>query len=215
MKCVSCGHDHNEKFCPECGEKAGVDRITLTSIFSSALGTVTTMDKGFLFNVKSLLLRPHQFVQAYIRGKRKGVLNPVSFLIFSTTIYLIVETLTNKVRGPGVLNDFSDEYKANLLFRLGHFIRANTKYFWIFSIVPLSNGLKLLFPKYNYPEHLAISSFIIAQSAIAGLISYFLFRFPLFFDPITFGMILWLSFKIYFQRNIVESVLLSAAALVL
>lgn len=91
MICISCNKQHNEKFCPNCGEKAAVKKITFKSIIEDIFLTVTNMDKGFLFNLKNLSLKPRPFISSYIRGKRKGIFNPMSFLIISITIYLIGE----------------------------------------------------------------------------------------------------------------------------
>ena len=51
------------------------------------------MDKGFLFNLKMLFLNPKSITVEYILGKRKGILNPISFLILSVSLYLILEGL--------------------------------------------------------------------------------------------------------------------------
>ena len=55
MICLSCDNDHNENFCPDCGEKSGVKKITFSSTIEDALSGLINMDRGFLFNLKSLV----------------------------------------------------------------------------------------------------------------------------------------------------------------
>ena len=216
MQCISCGYEHDEKFCPNCGQRNGVEKITFTSIIRNAISTITSMDKGFLYNVKALILNPGKLTKDYIKGKRKGILNPVSYLIFATTIYLVVITL---IKAPATADEILSQPKrgvAKIAYEVGLFMSAYIKYFWIFSIVPLGVSLRLLYQRYNYPEHIAISSFIIAQATIIGIFSYLIFKRPLIGDPIVFITIFWLTFKIFKGgKTIVESLLMALATLVL
>jgi len=91
MTCISCKKEHHENFCPNCGEKAGISRITFFSVFEEAFSIVANMDKGILFNLKQLTVNPKPFVSDYLHGKRKGIYNPIAFLILSITIYLILD----------------------------------------------------------------------------------------------------------------------------
>jgi len=197
MTCINCNNEHYEKFCPNCGEKSTVSRITFASIFNAALATVTNMDKGFLFNVKNLFLRPNEVVNSYILGKRKNIFNPISYLIITVTIYLIVEAMlkvpveTTKIESA--VFDFG--YEA------GKFMKRYFKYFWILSIIWLSISTKLMFKKYNYAEHLAINSFVIGQATLVGLIAYIPFRFLLVFNPIIYISIIWMTYEIFKSKN--------------
>lgn len=214
MICVSCNNEHNDKYCPNCGEKNGIKKITLASIIEDAFSSVTNMDRGFLYNIKALILKPQKLITDYILGKRRGILNPISFLIFSVTIYLIVISVFET---PKELNEINSNTKSSLekvTNEVGTFIRTNIKYFWILSIIPLGLSLKLAFNKYNYLEHLAISSFVIGQATLAAVISHLLFKIPLIFDPIVYLSILWLIYKIFKnKRNKTESFLISFAIL--
>ncbi|HIP37146.1 MAG TPA: DUF3667 domain-containing protein [Crocinitomix sp.] len=197
MNCVACNNEHDENFCPNCGEKKGVKRITVVSMIEDALSSVTSMDRGFLFNLKSLVLKPQKITVGYINGKRKGILNPISYLIFSITIYLIIISVFKIPRDLSFINSAPKSSMHEIGNEIGYFIRGHLKFFWILSIFPLGLSLKIIFKKYNYLEHLAISSFIIGQATLAGVISYLLFKMPLIFDPIVYTVICWLIYKIY------------------
>ena len=174
------------------------------------------MDKGFLFNVKTLITNPRSITIDYILGKRKGILNPISFLIFSITLYLIVITLFKVPREVVEANDIKMSGLRKASYNLGLFIRAHIKYFWILTIFPLATSLKLVFKRFNYIEHLAISSFVMGQATLLGIASYLIFRIPLILDPIVYLLILWLCYRIFRSKDDkMETVLLSLTALML
>lgn len=216
MVCISCKSDHNSDYCPYCGEKSGTRKITFRSISEETFSTLTAMDRGVLFNVKSLLLRPQEFTTEYILGKRKGVLNPISFLIISTTLYLIIESMLRvPVANPeSKLIPDSDIQKVG--FAAGKQIALYFKYFWILSIIPLATSTKLIFGRYNFTEHLAINSFILGLATFVGLISYLFVRIDLPVNPLVYLMIYWLVYRVFVKpKEKYDTILMSVGALLL
>lgn len=216
MQCISCDKVHEENFCPNCGERKGIERITFSSILNSFFSSITSMDRGFLYNCKTLFLNPKKITIDFIRGNRRGIFNPVSYLIFSITIYILVITFMHV---PPETSDVDratlPEYR-NAAYATGQFVRRYIKFFWIFTIIPLGLSLKLVFRKYNLAEYLAISSFIVGQATLVGIISYLLTRIPLVLDPLVYVVIFWLVYKTFKVKNeISDSLLLTFCALVL
>ena len=197
MKCVNCKYEHDSKFCPNCGEISVVPKITFSSIFNSGFSTITNMDKGFLFNVKNLFLNPNKTVNEYLNGKRKHIYNPISFLIISITIYLIADSLIVVESESNIITSkvYSVGYEA------GKFIKLYSKYFWILSLVWLSISTRLIFKKFNYAEHLAISSFVIGQATLLGLISFLFFKTILLFNPLVYISIIWITYEIFKSKK--------------
>ncbi|WP_282043147.1 DUF3667 domain-containing protein [Winogradskyella flava] len=218
MICRSCNQEHNNNFCPNCGEKRDVEKITLTSMMSYAFVSVTNMDKGFLLNLKMLLLKPQRITSEYLNGKRKGILNPISFLILSVTLYLVVLELFKIPKKPSDISKLPSrtlETLGNMSYKAGQFIRTYLKFFWILAIIPLGLAQKLIFRKYNFTEHLAISSFIIGQATLVGIISYLILRWPLIFDPVIYIMITWMVYRVFRTNNKLDSLLLAFVVLFL
>ena len=104
MICVSCNNEHNDKYCPNCGEKNGIKKITLASIIEDTFSSVTNMDRGFLYNIKALILKPQKLITDYILGKRRGILNPISLptpgssctVIFDKSVATVSSMLLHK-----------------------------------------------------------------------------------------------------------------------
>ncbi len=197
MKCINCDFEHDSKFCPNCGERAEVRKITFKSIFSEAFSTLTDMDRGFLFNVKNLFLNPNKTVTDYIKGRRKNIFNPLSYLLVIISIYLVLDSLI--IVKSDV--DRVDSATYSIGYEAGKFITLYFKYFWISSVLWLSISTKLLFGKYNFAEHMAINSFVIAQSTLIGLIVFVFSKYGLMFNPLVYISTLWFTYEIFKKRK--------------
>lgn len=216
MICISCKTEHNAKFCPNCGENAEIKKITFKSIIKDAISTITNMDRGFLYNLKMLFVNPKLISNDYIFGKRKGILNPISFLILSVTMYLIMESLLSIPRVNTGVQKLHEAYLAKVSYAAGKYIRIYFKYFWILSIIPLAIATKIIFRKYNFTEHLAINSFILGQATLIGLLSYVIFKIDMPVNPLVYLLIVWLIYRIFLTSNErLETILMSFVALIL
>ena len=216
MICISCKTTYDTNFCPNCGERSGVKKITLTSILEDALATLTNMDKGFLYNVKTLTLHPKTVAINYILGKRKGILNPISFLILSVTVYLIVEGLFIPPLADIGTETLPKAYVSRVAYSAGKYVHTYFKYFWILSTIPLALSTTLVFRKYNFMEHLTINSFIIGQATLIGLISYAILKVDMVINPLVYLCIFWLVYRIFMvKKNKLETGIMSVGVMVL
>lgn len=216
MICISCKNELSSEFCPTCGEKSTTRKITFTSIIEDTFSTIANMDRGVLYNVKNLFVSPKSFTSDYIHGKRRGVLNPISFLIISVTIYLIVESILRVPRGITEAKALPESKLQKVGFAAGKYIALYFKYFWILCIIPLSISTRLIFRKYNFAEHLAINSFILGQATLIGLISYLIIKIELPVNPLVYLIILWLVYRVFLNdKEKYETLLMSFGTLLL
>jgi len=214
MICISCKKEHNVNFCPSCGEKSDIKKITFMSIIENAISTITNMDKGFLYNLKSLTINPKEISIEYIQGKRRGILNPISFLILSVTLYLFIENFL-KIPEIKTQRELPEFYIGKVAYAVGRYVHVYFKYFWIFSIFPLAFSTKLIFRKYNLIEHLAINSFILGQATIVGIICFTIMKLDMVVNPFVYLSILWLIYKIFINRKDKFEILLMSFAVLL
>jgi len=212
MKCITCHIEHENTFCPNCGEKGDVPEITFSSIFNAGMSTITNMDKGFLYNFKQLFLNPQKLIQDYIAGKRKGILNPISYLIIAVTIYLIFEALLH----VGSSNEKLTSKSYEIGYQAGGFLRDYFKYFWISSILWLSLSTRLVFKQYSLAEHLAINAFVLAQTTLVIATLYLIFKLKIIFNPIVYLVLIILIYKIYQRKSKdVDRFLMSVSAIMI
>ena len=76
-------------------------RITFKSLMASVL-SVLNFEKGILFTIRELILRPKSAIEEYLKHDRRKLVNPVRFLFFSTAIATLL-----------TLNVFSGQYFSN------------------------------------------------------------------------------------------------------
>ncbi|WP_299624093.1 DUF3667 domain-containing protein [uncultured Tenacibaculum sp.] len=201
MICISCGHEHDEKFCPNCGEKADNKTITLTSLIATSSKSLIEMDKGFLYNVKHLCISPKKMVIDYLNGKRKGVFNPISFLIITTTIYIILEGFSKSGFTIDVSPEIEKQKIYSLSYKTGAFIRKYFKFFWAFCIFPMAIVTNLFYRKYNFWEHLTISAFMFGQATLLGTVLLLITQIPLIFNPLVYIILTFFIYSIFSEKK--------------
>jgi hypothetical protein len=170
LSCINCNIEFKGDFCPNCGEKKNVDRITFQSITTSVFSGLLDMDRGLLFNLKNLTLYPNKTILNYIQGKRRYILNPISYAIITISIYLFLDALLPK--GPKVKLAEEDLYGAQEMgMKLGYFLQDKMKFLWLTYAVYSAFLTKLFFKKYNFFEHLAINSFILGHVTLIAILT--------------------------------------------
>lgn len=80
-RCLNCGAEVSGRYCRECGQRTDTGRITMRSLGVHLLSNITRVS-GALLRTSWLLLRhPWEVVRAYIRGRRTGLVSPVTLLL--------------------------------------------------------------------------------------------------------------------------------------
>ncbi len=67
--CASCGHEINQNFCPNCGQKK-YRRIDAHYIKEEIQYTILHTNKGFFYTLKNLLKNPGKTTRDYLDGNR-------------------------------------------------------------------------------------------------------------------------------------------------
>jgi len=179
--CNNCNAVISGKYCHNCGQSASAGRINFHYIVEEMQHTVFHVDRGILFTIKELILRPGFTIKDYLAGKRKPHFKPFAFVIILGTVY-------------GFLCYFFNAYPESALFseypggEEGTKFALNT-YEWIYghySFVMLAFmpfyalGSYIVFRKrYNYIEFLVVSSYIVGMQILIMIITYFLYYFTL------------------------------------
>ncbi|GAB5408884.1 MAG: hypothetical protein BalsKO_12490 [Balneolaceae bacterium] len=199
--CISCDYQHTERYCPNCGEISNLRKITFKAVFREAFSTFTNMDKGFLYNLRGLTFNPKTFIQGYLSGKRRGIFNPISYLIISISLYLILENIF-PIYAPNMPSDATQDtiiYKIG--YQAGKIITEYFKFFWIMSVFFLAAPTALLYRKRNFAEHVTVAAFLIGHSTLLVAFLTPLLKLPLIFNYVLYSFILILHFRFYLNLD--------------
>lgn len=197
MPCINCNIEFEGHFCPTCGEKKDVDRITFQSITTSVFSGFLDMDKGLLYNLKNLTLHPKKTILQYVNGKRRQVLNPISYVIITISVYLFLGSILPRAERPEVSK--TDLFNAQEMgMKLGYFIRDKMKFLWFTYAIYTSIFTKLIFKKYNFFEHLAINCFILGHATILAILTRLVYsREIIIFNFLVYAYISILLYKVF------------------
>ncbi len=95
MNCVNCGTEAHGSFCPHCGQRMSVRRITFREWWTDFWGLLSGLDTMFLRTLKDLTLRPGNAARQYIRGNRVRIYGPVGYFFLMITLFLLLMSLLN------------------------------------------------------------------------------------------------------------------------
>lgn len=138
----------------------------------SEISSVLNFDKGILYTIKELFLRPGDTVREFILFDRKRLVKPIVFVIFSSLLFLLAQQLLEfntggvpkNIENPGVIKAFEwlNENFGIVNIMLGIFIglwirllflKANFNIYEIFILVFFIIGIgNLIFTFFGIVE---------------------------------------------------------------
>jgi ascorbate-specific PTS system EIIC-type component UlaA len=73
-------------FCQHCGQNTNVDKINLPNFLHELSDSIFQINKGILFTIRELFVRPGESIREFIKGKRKYHFKPVAFALVMSTV---------------------------------------------------------------------------------------------------------------------------------
>jgi hypothetical protein len=216
MICANCSGTVDTNFCPTCGQKINIHRISLGHVLHEGVHSITHADKGFLLLVKELITRPGFVAREYIAGKRKRYFNPLSYLVITSALLAYFGSVTgymDKLTGGGANRaggrPLSDEWRE-----VYHIAATSGKWLTLLLIAPLFAFLSWLFfikKKYNYAENFVLHAFIMGEATLLRTVVFIpLFLvFPektstlnLFVYEVIFLTFITIAYKQFYQQHL-------------
>lgn len=159
ITCLNCGHSFKGNFCPQCGQKVSVKKITAKFLLEETLHFFTHLEKGFLFTSWNFLIRPGISSVHYVAGKRKVYQPPVSFFLIWTGLYFLQHNAIINYFGyelpKQVMTSVNIEAQSMLLFRQ-HFTLFILPVIFVSAIIIY---FLLAKPHYNFTELITLCLF--------------------------------------------------------
>ncbi len=147
--CSNCGTQFTSPYCPDCGQKAGVGRLTLHNIVHELWHGFTHTDKGILRLWSDLLLRPATAYHNYFNGKRKSYFSPVVFFLLSFGFYIFFDQKVFDYQDHVNLIQTGHLYNNEV----GRYVQEHSKYMAL-VLLPIESLLTwlLFYKRYNLAE---------------------------------------------------------------
>lgn len=143
--CNNCQSKINGEFCSHCGYPQLLRRIDGKYI-ASEIGSVLNFDKGILYTIKELLIRPGQNVKNFIHKDRNRLVKPIIFIIISSLIYTLAQQFLNFE--DGYVSTGGNEESA--VMKIFEWIQKNYGYANILMAIFIAIWIKVFFRKYDY-----------------------------------------------------------------
>ncbi len=167
--CLNCHQQLNSNFCHHCGQKASTHRFSLKNfMLQDLVRGVFDIDKGFIYTIKELFVRPGHSIREYIQGKRIKHFNYFTFIILIITLGHLGDTLdvklidtthyfsTDKEFLAGFEKLSKDNPKLFILIRIPFFALFS---FWFFRK-----------SKQNLTEHLVLNTYKASGELLIAII---------------------------------------------
>ncbi|MGG5577902.1 DUF3667 domain-containing protein [Myroides sp. C15-4] len=142
MNCKSCNIEVISKFCPNCGQKAQLERINGHYI-KYEIQHLFHFEKGFFYTIRELLLRPGQSVRTFLTENRSKYMKPITFIIVTSLIYTLVNQYFN-------IDGQYENLKLQKTEIIQKWMQDHVGYSNILLGVLIAFFVKLFFRKYNY-----------------------------------------------------------------
>jgi hypothetical protein len=89
INCVNCNNQITENYCSSCGHPAKLKRIDGHYIIHE-IEHVLHFEKGILYTIRELLIRPGENVGHFISENRSRLVKPIIFIIVTSLIYTLI-----------------------------------------------------------------------------------------------------------------------------
>jgi hypothetical protein len=93
LVCQNCSSESEGKFCPACGQRIDVKRITFREGWFDFWARIYGFDSMFPRTMRDLTLRPGVAAKRYIQGNRAMYYGPVGYYFLMITLMLLAASL--------------------------------------------------------------------------------------------------------------------------
>ncbi len=177
MNCKNCDQIIDGNFCAHCGQSTKVDKITFSTFIGELSSSIFQINRGFLFTLKELFIRPGHSIREYLEGKRKNHFKPIAYAFTLSTIYFLLSQL---VDGSTLINyalegfwNYGDKSQATIKkLATENWFAKNYAYttLLLLPLFSLSTYLVFLRKGFNYLEHFVLNAYITGQQVIFYLL---------------------------------------------
>ena len=189
--CAACGARRTGPYCARCGEKAPSPRDhELGSILHEAAHEFFHLDGKLVRSLVALVSKPGLLAREYFDGRRGRYARPLALFVFVNLVFFFVQPHTGLLRYGfdefvGRRNDGriatlqrslverrlaeTGETREVYRARFDALLQGRKKSFLVFVVPIFALGLKVLYPRRGYVEHLVFAVHLYAVYLLALL----------------------------------------------
>ncbi len=157
--CKNCTHTVEGNFCSNCGQTAHTHTLDWHYVMHEVQHGAFHVDKGLLYTLKELYLRPGYTIRQFIAGSRINYFKPVAMIIFLGAVYgFLFHYLEINIMPPII----ADNKTMAMQMAMQNWVTSHYTLVILLMIPLYALASKIAFMKsgYNYVEHLALNSFL-------------------------------------------------------
>ncbi len=143
--CKKCKSEIRQNYCSDCGAPAVLKRINGQYILKE-IGSVLNFDRGILYTIRELLLRPGKNIQTFILVDRKRLVKPIIFIIVTSLIYTLTQQFFHFEDGYVNAGGFEESATSKIF----GWIQNYYGYANILMASFIAGWIKVFFRKYEY-----------------------------------------------------------------
>ena len=112
--CINCGNEGMGNYCSGCGKSYAVKRMTVGSLLHEVAHIFTHFEKGFLYSLKQLAVRPGRMQKDFLAGHRGKHQKPFSmFFVCATLAGLTLYWTTKPTVQTTPLGEATEEFSRH------------------------------------------------------------------------------------------------------
>lgn len=165
--CKNCKNELTGRYCSNCGQEDFDPPYNVKEFFSKDVkNEVVGFDRGFVYTVKKLLLKPGEAIYDFIQGKRVGFIPPFSFILVTLAFVELVNKYGDATQYYPVID------KNNFVSKFLNILVNDPKWNMILLIPIFSIISSKVFKKYNvaFGEHFLFNLYAFSTiNVIQGL----------------------------------------------
>jgi hypothetical protein len=168
MNCKNCNTEVNLNYCHNCGQPVILKRINGHYIIHE-IEHVLHFEKGILYTIRELLIRPGENVRLFISESRSRLVKPIIFIIVTSLVYTLINHLFHIEDGYIM---YSEEKKSSTA-SIFKWVQNHYGYSNIIMGIFIAFWAKIFFRKseYNFYEILILLCYVMGM----GMLIYSLF----------------------------------------
>ena len=177
-ECLCCGARLAGRFCSECGQRIGPQRLELGMLLARFAHAFTSLEGPLVHTATGLLVRPHIVVGDYLRGRRVVYTNPVQWAILTSGATALIGHVLGRVGPVQIKTDGeTPEWLRSAIGQMG----SSSGPLYVLVLLPvLAVALRIVFGRRggSVAEHLVLVLYgygigTLTQLVWAGAVAWF------------------------------------------